>query len=37
LLIVKGGKWYTTGVNGAAERGVAGGPTVVLDEARKRI
>ena len=37
LLIEKGGKWYTAGVNVAAERGVAGGLAVVLDEAHKRL
>jgi len=37
LLIEKGGKWCTAGVNVAAEPGVAGGLAVVLDEARKRL
>ena len=34
LLIEKGGKWYTAGVDVAAELGVASGLAVVLDEAR---
>jgi hypothetical protein len=33
LLIEKGGKWYTAGVDVAAELGVTGGLAVVLDEA----
>jgi hypothetical protein len=37
LLIEKGGKWYTAGVDVAAELGVASGFAVVLDEARKRL
>lgn len=37
LLIEKGGKWYTAGVDVAAELGVASGLAVVLDEARKRL
>jgi len=35
LLIEKGGKWYTAGVDVAAELGVASGLAVVLDEARR--
>ena len=34
LLIEKGGKWYTAGVDVAAELGVASGLAAVLDEAR---
>jgi hypothetical protein len=37
LLIEKGGKWHTAGVDVAAELGVASGLAVVLDEARKRL
>lgn len=37
LLIEKGGKWYTAGVDVAAELGVASGLAVVLGEARKRL
>jgi hypothetical protein len=37
LLIQKDGKWYIVGVAVAAELGVASGPAVVLDEARKRL
>jgi protease YdgD len=37
LLIEKGGEWYTAGVDVAAERGVASGLAVVLDEARGAI
>jgi protease YdgD len=37
LLIEKGGKWYTAGVDVAAELGVASGLAVVLDEARNRL
>jgi hypothetical protein len=34
LLIEKGGKWYAVGIDMAAERGVASGLAVVLNEAR---
>ena len=37
LLIDKGGKWYTAGVDVAAELGVASGLAVILDEPRKRL
>jgi protease YdgD len=37
LLIDKGGKWYTAGVDVAAELGVASGFAVILDEPRKRL
>ena len=37
LLIEKGGRWYTVGVDAAAELGVASGLAVVLDEAHKRL
>jgi protease YdgD len=37
LLIEKGGKWYTAGVEVAGELGIASGFAVVLDEARKRL
>jgi protease YdgD len=36
LLIEKGGKWYAAGVDVAAEKGVASGFAVVLDEAGRR-
>jgi protease YdgD len=36
LLIEKGGKWHTAGIDVAAELGVASGLAVVLDEARSR-
>jgi protease YdgD len=37
LLIEKGGKWYTAGIDVAADLGIASGFAVVLDEARKRL
>ncbi|HKM70278.1 MAG TPA: trypsin-like serine protease [Stellaceae bacterium] len=37
LLIQKGGKWYTAGVDVAAEFGVPSGLAVVLDEAHQRL
>lgn len=37
LLIEKDGKWYTAGIDVAAELGVASGFAVVLDEPRKRL
>jgi len=37
LLIEKRGKWYTVGVDVAAELGVASGPAIVLDEARRHL
>jgi protease YdgD len=37
LLIEKGGKWYTAGINVAAELGVAGGLAINLDEARRHL
>jgi protease YdgD len=37
LLIDEGGKWYTAGVDVAAELGVASGLAVILDKPRKRL
>jgi V8-like Glu-specific endopeptidase len=37
LLIEKGGKWHTAGIDVAAGLGVASGLAVVLDEARRRL
>ena len=37
LLIEKGGKWYTAGINVAAELGVASGLAVLLNEARRHL